>query len=204
LYDVSPKANLAYQEAFRLKKAMPGDIRPDGQVDVHGYRKNRLALLAGRVGILQHYMPTDGVLWDFGCGAGFMMAYYRSAGLEVMGTEVDPLALEALAEMNLRVVQPDEVEEESVDALFLFHVLEHLDDPLLALHRLVKKVKGGGIVVIEVPVDRFKYKNEFIGHRSEFSRESFPRFVLQFPLVPIVMREGIQTPAVIYIGRRAT
>src|SRR5258708_9127523 len=51
----------------------------------------------------------------------------------------------------LRPSQIDEVPDESLDALRLSHVLEHLVDPKSTLAALLKKVKVGGLVYISQP-----------------------------------------------------
>jgi SAM-dependent methyltransferase len=70
---------------------------------------------------------------------------------------------------NLPLVVPDiiddgtmlrEIEDGSLDFIIANHLLEHLDNPLLALENWCKKLKPGGVVYMAVPDKRHTFDKE--------------------------------------------
>jgi len=106
---------------------------------------------ARRVGAFRKFHVGRNVL-DFGCGAGdFLRAIEPTAG-SVCGVELHRLYSERL---NMDGIQcfTDTAEIPSlVDTIFMFHVLEHLPDPLMELIELRKILDlQNGALIIEVP-----------------------------------------------------
>jgi SAM-dependent methyltransferase len=94
-------------------------------------------------------------LLDIGCGNGRFLQEMRRGGWLVEGIEPDPHAAQVARESGLEVSQamlPDtELETERFDAVTLNHVLEHLPDPLAALHEVFRALKPGGLLSIATP-----------------------------------------------------
>lgn len=100
---------------------------------------------------------AGGRLLDMGCGLGDFCRVAGEAGFEVFGTEFsDTYAEEAkkrvsLSELYVGRIQEIAFAETTFDAITLWHVLEHLPDPLETLTRLRDLLNPGGVVCIEVP-----------------------------------------------------
>ncbi len=113
------------------------------------------AVLGGRLRALLR-VRSSGTLLDVGCGMGDFCVLAREAGFRVAGTEVSHQAAEfGRSRCGLRI-EPWGVDEiafggETFDILTMWHVLEHLPDPLRALRRLRGLLAEGGILAIEVP-----------------------------------------------------
>ena len=105
----------------------------------------RLKLVKDRVGDVK-----GRTLLDFGCGDGAFLRATRSSGFESFGVERDPPA--ELRE-DLRVVSGlDELPSDArFDCVTLWHVLEHLDDPIGVLNTMRSKLKPDGVIVAAVP-----------------------------------------------------
>jgi SAM-dependent methyltransferase len=104
---------------------------------LRAFDRRRLALLAG----------AHGPLLDVGAGRGRFVAYARAQGWDATGIEpsarstaphVAPIALENGAFAGL-------------GAITLWHVLEHVDDPVAALERLRGWLCPGGTLLVGVP-----------------------------------------------------
>lgn len=90
-------------------------------------------------------------LLEMGCGPGHFLERARQVVPCVYGIEYnDPAAREARAK-GLRVFTDSEQVPAGVDAVFCFHVLEHVADPVELLGRLMSYVKPGGRIGLSVP-----------------------------------------------------
>lgn len=107
---------------------------------------------------LQFLKPAHSVL-EIGCASGYFSQYLTDSGVEVTGTEVNPIAAEQARTICKRVITGDiessEVQyqvSEQFDAVLLGDVLEHLRFPEKMLVQIRSHwLKPGGWVVISVP-----------------------------------------------------
>ena len=90
---------------------------------------------------------------DAGAGAGRLVMELRRRGYDAEGIEPSQRSAAAAHSAGLPVVQRaiEEHSDSGLDAVVLWHVLEHLDDPAAALKRVVGWVGPGGLVLIGVP-----------------------------------------------------
>jgi SAM-dependent methyltransferase len=105
------------------------------------------------------------VILEVGCSSGFLLrdlvAAYPQA--VVIGSDYVRGPLEALAGRtpDLPLLQFDLVHcplpSESLDAVVLLNVLEHIEDHATAVHQLYRVLKPGGVAVIEVPAGPHLY-----------------------------------------------
>ena len=107
----------------------------------------------------EHIFAEAPVILEIGCSSGFMLREIRRALPEafVIGSDYvrGPLK-KLLADMpDMPVLQFDLIKcpmpDESLDALVLLNVLEHIRDDAGAVRQLYRTLKPGGVVVIEVP-----------------------------------------------------
>lgn len=88
---------------------------------------------------------------DFGCGSGSFLKAVRPLATNVQGVELQTSFRESLNDEGL-ICHESLSACSPVDVATLFHVLEHLPDPLTTLMDLRTKVNGPqGAVIIEVP-----------------------------------------------------
>lgn len=89
---------------------------------------------------------------DFGCGLGDFLRQVQEEAASCVGIELQQDAIDALREVGVPCeTSIDALQDGSLDALFSFHVLEHLPDPLEILSLLKPKLKEGGHAIFEVP-----------------------------------------------------
>jgi 2-polyprenyl-3-methyl-5-hydroxy-6-metoxy-1,4-benzoquinol methylase len=84
---------------------------------------------------------------DFGCGNGGFLNLCRSWANKLSGHEIQPDATEALKRDGLHINGI----EGPYDTVTMFHVLEHLTNPLETLQQLKAAIRPGGHIIIEVP-----------------------------------------------------
>jgi SAM-dependent methyltransferase len=95
-------------------------------------------------------------LLDAGGGRGRFVAAARAAGFEADGIEPSRRGVEAARSrygvaLQHATIERADVAEHSVDAVTLWHVLEHVDDPGAALDRIAHWLRPGGVLLVGVP-----------------------------------------------------
>lgn len=137
---------------------MPRDIYSVGYDDASAEFFGRRRAATHARFFLRHLMPGTRLL-DIGCGPGTItvdLAQVVAPG-EVVGVDLEPSQIElaqarAAAEQiqNVRFQAADiyslPFDNDSFNAIFLHGVLEHLTDPIRALHEVQRVLKPGGVV----------------------------------------------------------
>jgi 2-polyprenyl-3-methyl-5-hydroxy-6-metoxy-1,4-benzoquinol methylase len=131
----------------------------------------------------RHYYPRERWEWapliellkaekltrilDVGCGSGLFLDALRRAGLRGTGIDSNLESVEACRAKGLDV-QHIEVEALDApgaprfDAVTLFHVIEHLVDPVAALVKLRRLLQPGGVIAVSVPHSPMSFETDFI------------------------------------------
>lgn len=118
--------------------------------------------------IKAHVNLRNSVVVDIGCGYGPLCKLLAQESKKVIGTEVDSFKLK-VARKELRKfknVELHQVHDEqlpiktkSVDAIILFDVIEHIENPELMIQECYRCLKPGGILYVE-----FTPYYNFVGH----------------------------------------
>jgi SAM-dependent methyltransferase len=138
-----------------------------------------------------------GRLLDVGCGYGDFLAGARQSGFEACGTELDPGQAERAAQASGAEVRAGDLETcgfepESFGVITMWHVLEHLPDPLGALRSARELLKPGGMVVVAVPDAGSWAARLFRGYWAGYD---MPRHLTDFSsetLEDVLSRSGFQ------------
>jgi len=92
---------------------------------------------------------------DVGAGTGRLVADLAARGYVASGIEPSARSAAAAAagDAGCSVARAtiDDHDERDLDAIVLWHVLEHLDDPRAALERLRGWLRPGGLLLVAVP-----------------------------------------------------
>lgn len=97
-----------------------------------------------------------GLVLDVGCGGGLFLRLLREQGLPVLGLETSRNAAElAWRSNNIAVICGDlaksPVLNETCAAVTMFHVVEHLYDPVSYLHSARALLRPNGRLIVQVP-----------------------------------------------------
>lgn len=104
----------------------------------------------------QHASPP-GRLLDVGCGPGFFLACASRQGWDVQGIDISQWAADYAEEylgLEVQVKAPAQIGDlwhNAFDAITMFHLLEHLPDPLEALQAIREALRENGVLIIVVP-----------------------------------------------------
>jgi 2-polyprenyl-3-methyl-5-hydroxy-6-metoxy-1,4-benzoquinol methylase len=130
------------------------DIVRDLGIKSHDYRVQRFG--RERIALMRPHLATERPRYlDVGCSTGFVVEAARDAGWDASGVDLNPSAIAFGRErgLDLRSVALEDagIAPESLDAISLFDVLEHLTDPVTVLASCARLLRRGGIVFLYVP-----------------------------------------------------
>ena len=112
------------------------------------------ATVAQPVRILQRAgVRPGGRVLDAGAGAGRLVEALTRSGYDARGIEPSARSA-AMAAAAGRAVSVEAIEDhgdEGLDAVVLWHVLEHLDEPRAALTKVRSWLRRGGLLLVGVP-----------------------------------------------------
>lgn len=111
--------------------------------------------------VVQQATPLrQGTLLDIGCGSGDFLVAMHQLGWQVRGYEPDPQAAQR-ANLKLPASDPQIVvtqvdleqafSDNSFDLITLWHVIEHVPNPVQTLATVRRMLKPGGICIVQTP-----------------------------------------------------
>ncbi len=104
-----------------------------------------------RAAFVKNYIKNRRVL-DFGCGSGGFMHRIREIADCVSGVEPEVEKRSFLRREGFSCFESvDALPEQEYDVITMFHVLEHLPDPVDCLEKQKKHLAPDGVIIIEVP-----------------------------------------------------
>jgi 2-polyprenyl-3-methyl-5-hydroxy-6-metoxy-1,4-benzoquinol methylase len=139
----------AYDESYYEA----GEGSASGYADYLGDAPTRLRGFAGRLRQLEAHVPQRGRLLDYGCAVGLFVKVARDAGWNAVGYERSAWAAaygRDTWKLDIVVGRGDEEPSfaRQFDAVTMWDVLEHLEDPLAVVQRVVGWLKPGGVLAL--------------------------------------------------------
>lgn len=165
-------------------------------VATHIEEEGRHWWFLGRQAVLQSVLRTTLPpgrlrLAEIGCGGGALLASAAEFG-EVVGVEASEEFLEAARRRGLTVLRgflPDQLPlaPDSCDGVFLFDVLEHVDDDQAALRAAGRVLKPEGLLVCTAPAYQWLWSphDEVLGHRRRYTARRLIRVASEAGLRPL-------------------
>ena len=150
-------------------------------------------------------LPTPGgKLLDIGMGTGNFLADAAAKGYNEYGIDFDADAIETAKQVfNLKNVYPLNVEgaikkfgSDYFDAITMFEVLEHLENPSESIEKIKILLKTGGYLGLSVPYrgswNGFKTHDKPPRHLTRWNKESMKNFlnahqfsVIRIKIIPV-------------------
>jgi 2-polyprenyl-3-methyl-5-hydroxy-6-metoxy-1,4-benzoquinol methylase len=178
------------QTQYTAKYVSPEDPR---------HKSNRVIAQSWK--FLRDRVPGPGSILDIGCGNAALLHFARKEGWEVHGMELSESMAKAIeADQGIPVAVANFLDYEpapgeAYDVVVLRHVLEHLEDPRLAMRKIGGLLRDNGVAFLELPnTGSFAYASKRImknlglrnskysadwrpGHCNEFCRQAFDYLV---------------------------
>jgi len=158
-YFLSPRPDeallaMAYDDSYYGMK----DEKFEGLVErfINYFRNNRAKRLSNQ-------LKKTGKVLDIGCGNGkFLKSLLQYGRFDLFGIEMEGNSAKRatrIKEINLKIgsLKKDDFMTESLDAISLFHVFEHLTEPMETLEIISNIIRKDGILMISIPnIDSFQ------------------------------------------------
>jgi SAM-dependent methyltransferase len=123
--------------------------------------------------LIRGYARRDDRVLDFGAGIGTFAKQLSAEGLHIRCLEPDTGQAEILAASNLPVATSmRQIGDASIDLIYTFNVLEHIEDDLAALRECYRALKPNGRFLIYVPAFQMLYSSmdRKVGHRRRYTK----------------------------------
>lgn len=153
--------------------------------------RRKVAAVAGEAG--------RGRVLDVGCGYGDFLAEAARSGFETFGTELDFDQADRAARASGAQVKAGTLEScgfppSSFDVITMWHVLEHLPDPVGSLKAASELLKPGGAIVVAVPDAGSRAARFF---KEYWAGYDMPRHLMDFsaPVLEATLRRAGFQPA---------
>lgn len=193
--DMSPAAlDTFYRHQYRREFPIRACVRPD-EAFVFGMRIREIGLR--RAQALAPLVPPGGRVLELGAGHGGFIGRLHALRPDVALVAVEPDETIRAAALDgapvAFVIEKDLDGGEAFDLIVLFHVLEHLADPVATLARMGRRLRPGGRLVIEVP-EAFPpgsgWHEVHSAHLSYFTPAALRRTLCRAGLTPVEPAAG--------------
>lgn len=105
-----------------------------------------------KLNLVLKMQKNKGVLLDIGCGTGDFLAAAKQQGWQIKGVEPNEKAQRIAREKGVELaLHTQDLPNQSVDVITLWHVLEHVPDVPAQIAELKRLLKPGGTIFIAVP-----------------------------------------------------
>ena len=133
--------------------------------------------------LLKRHAAAPGRLVEGGIGSGRNLVEFQEIGYDVTGFDLMPESVEHVRGRGIEDVRvhdledPWPVESESLKAVVLLDVLEHIENPVRVLQHVHEALSADGAVVITVPAYPWLYGrwDEQLGHFRRYTIREFRR-----------------------------
>lgn len=109
----------------------------------------------GRAEEIVSQFGNKGKLLDIGCSAGFFIACLRRYGWDVKGIDISEWATEFAREklkLNVFTGMVEDIQfNKKFDIITMYHILEHLPNPIGSLKKVSEIIADDGVLIIKGP-----------------------------------------------------
>lgn len=124
--------------------------------------------------VIEPLLKKNDYILDVGCRNGAFLEILKNNGYEnLLGIDICTEAVEETLSKGIECIEYDIQEDdvftpETFDVITLFHVMEHISNPIRTCDKVHKILKTDGIVFIEIPVHAME-PPEAWGHFSIYT-----------------------------------
>jgi ubiquinone/menaquinone biosynthesis C-methylase UbiE len=157
----------------------------------------RASLISWLIG---KYFPRATSLLEVGCGSGYVLSTLRAAypELRLAGVDLLPRTLRLAQERvpQAMLLQCDARRlpfTDEFDVVCALDVIEHIDEPEIALAEMARAVTPGGGVIVSVPQHPWLWSawDEFDRHRLRYTRRGLLELLVNVGVEPVRVTSSV-------------
>lgn len=155
-----------------------------------GDQEKIIKTFSKRIKTIEELYGKKGKILDVGCATGFFLKAARDRNWKTEGVEVSKFATDyARTHYKFKIHQGNfltlKITPNSYDIITLWDVIEHFHNPILALNKINKLLKPGGLLILSTPDAKsipakltrerwvgYKLSDEHLGYFSRQTLES--------------------------------
>ncbi len=146
--------NEYYENYTKIKKKMnPGYLEGNGIETLFRERDKTFREIGFDINQIRDKMNVE-----LGCANGMFLKYLeRHDAKKIIGIDISKSLLGSIEIKNARLYAGDlsKIEENSIDILYLFNILEHIPDQKKLLELILTRLKVKSYLIVEVPLSGF-------------------------------------------------
>lgn len=162
-----------------------------------------------RADFVSKYCSKKSRILDVGSGDGFFLKEMDKRGYEIMGLEVSNERRETSKRVaKVKVLDVDltnkSITNENLgkfDCITLFHVLEHIINPVAFLQNIKKFIKTNGKIIIEVPNLKDALLLENKNYKDFYWQRAHLSYFYDNSLIKTIKKSGLLTKDVFFVQR---
>jgi 2-polyprenyl-3-methyl-5-hydroxy-6-metoxy-1,4-benzoquinol methylase len=162
------------------------------------YQAVKNIALKNKVSLINKLQPAKGTLLDIGAGTGDFLITAKQSGWQTLGIEPSEKAKGIAIKKGVDFIENTAtIANHSIDAITMWHVLEHVPDVEKQIRELKRIIKPTGTIIIAVP----NFNSYDAKHYGNFwAAYDVPRHLWHFSKTAIKIlfeREGLQLQKVL-------
>ena len=147
------------------------------------YHLVRNYTLKSKIKLIEGFV-SRGTILDYGCGTGMFLSAIKNSGWETYGMEPDDDARKIAIENGAnafsdKIKLEPSIKDKSLNAITLWHVLEHVTDMQDTLKYFKNKINKNGVLIIAVP-NHISYDAKY--YKEHWAAYDVPRHLHHFEL----------------------
>jgi len=133
--------------------------------------------------VLEKYVKNNSRVLDVGCGTGAVLEQMAAKNFLVSGIDMSDTALEYCRKKGFEVDKgfADKMpySDNTFDIVFALDVLEHLENPELAVREVKRVLKDGGLFVATVPAHQWlwSYHDDSLHHKKRYNKNDLTKLL---------------------------
>lgn len=174
--------------------------------DLKAIKKNYLEDAVRRGKMVSKYVQKNNSILDIGSGYGFFLQEMYGRGYDVVGIEISKERRKISSKVTKAKVldinlYKNEADLPLFDCITLFHVLEHISDPVCFLKIIKKHLNKSGKLIIEVPNVEDMLVKASEEYRDFFWQRAHLFYFNAETLKKIVQKAGFLIDNIFYLHR---
>ncbi len=170
---ITPVLNEKELDNYYLENSFSKEIR-ESEIPTPEGMEFRDKRAKKRFELIKYFLNEDSKNLEIGCSSGNFLKLISKISIDSIGIDPSTSYVNYAAKQNLKVINDTypclELENLKFDNIFIFHVIEHVANPIELLVNIKRNLKQNGKLFIELPL-----LDKVIDKRKKLSKKYFQK-----------------------------